>query len=278
MKSCTGNKFWISNRTLIMGILNVTPDSFYDGGKYFSFVNAVRHAEELVNEGADIIDVGGESTRPGAESVSPDEELKRVIPVIRKLADRIDVPISIDTQKSKVAKEALESGARMVNDISALRTDPEMAGIVKEYNVPVVLMHMKGTQRDMQVNPEYTDVIGEIKAFFRERIEWAKANGIREENIIIDPGIGFGKTLEHNLEILRRLKEFKEFGMPVLIGPSRKSFIGRILDKTEEERIWGTAGAVSAGILNGADMVRVHDVSEIRDVVNVTDRICGCNT
>lgn len=256
-------------RILIMGILNVTPDSFYDGGKYLSAESAVRHAEELVKEGAGIIDVGGESTKPGSAPVSLDVELERVIPVIEKLADRIKVPISIDTQKAEVARQALNVGAGMVNDISALRADPQMVNVAREHDVPVVLMHMKGTPKDMQENPYYDDVINEIKQFFRERIEFAKVNGIREENIIIDPGIGFGKRVEDNLKILRRLGEFKEFGRPILVGPSRKSFIGG----AKEDRIWGTAGAVSVAVMNGADIIRVHDVAEMRQVVEVVNRI-----
>lgn len=256
-----------------MGILNVTPDSFYDGGRYFSVNNAVKHAEELVKEGADIIDIGGESTKPGAKPVGLDVELERVIPVIKKLSGRINVPISIDTQKPEVARMALENGAGMVNDISAMRSNPEMAEVVKEYGVSVVLMHMQGTPTNMQKHPSYKDVVGEIKKFFRERIKWAVSRGIKKENIIIDPGIGFGKLVCHNLEILRRLNEFKDLKCPVLVGVSRKSFIGKILDKEVGERIWGTAGSVAVAVLNGAAIVRVHDVSEMRQVVDVVDRI-----
>lgn len=265
----------IGKDTLIMAILNVTQDSFYDGGKYLLLDDAVRYAEQLVKEGADIIDIGGESTRPGSEPVSLDEEIKRVIPVIEKLAESVDIPISIDTQKAEVARQALEFGASMVNDVSAMRTDPEMVSVVKGYDVPIVLMHMKGNPKDMQENPYYSDVISELKGFFKERINWAKANGVKEENIILDPGIGFGKLLEHNLEILRRLCEFKELGRPVLVGPSRKSFIGKILDKTPDERIWGTAGALAVAVMKGADIVRVHDVREMRDVANIVNRIRG---
>lgn len=259
----------IRNKALIMGILNVTPDSFYDGGRYLSVESAVKHAEKLVKEGAGIIDVGGESTKPGSEPVSIDTELERVLPVIEKLAKSIKIPISIDTQKAEVARQALNLGAGMVNDISALRADPQMVNVVRDHDVPVVLMHMKGTPRDMQDAPCYKDVISEIKRFFKERIQFTKSNGIREENIIIDPGIGFGKRLEDNLEILRRLNEFKEFGRPILIGPSRKSFIGG----KPEERIWGTAGAVSVAIMNGADILRVHDVAEMRHVAEIVNRI-----
>lgn len=250
-------------KTKLMGILNITPDSFYDGGRYFSIDEAVKHAEKMVEEGADIIDVGGESTRPGSEPVSLDEELKRVIPVIERLVKRINVTISIDTQKAEVARQALELGAGMVNDISGLRNDPQMVEVVREFDVPVVIMHMKGTPKDMQVNPYYDDVIGEIKEFFRERLK------VRNKKVILDPGIGFGKRVEDNLEILRRLREFKEFGFPVLVGPSRKSFIGGLV----EDRIWGTAGAVSVAIMNGADIIRVHDVAQMRMVADIVDRI-----
>lgn len=245
-------------RCKIMGILNVTPDSFYDGGRYFSVDEAIRYAEKMIGEGADIIDIGGESTRPGSLPVSLEEELKRVIPVIERL--KTDIPISIDTQKAEAARQALESGASIVNDVSAMRNDPRMIDVVKKYNVPVVIMHMKGTPSDMQVNPYYYDVVSEIKEFFKERM-------LLYKNIILDPGIGFGKRVEDNLEILRRLGEFKELGLPVLVGPSRKSFIGNI------DRLWGTAGAVAVSVMNGADIVRVHDIAEMRQVVEIVERV-----
>jgi dihydropteroate synthase len=265
------NKYRTHGHTFVMGILNVTPDSFYDGGKYFSIENAIGHGEKIVKQGADIIDIGGESTRPGSEPVSESEEIKRVIPVIEKLSKKVSVPISIDTQKSKVARAALDAGASIVNDISAFRNDPLMCEVVKEYDVSVILMHMKGTPKDMQEKPEYEDVISEIKEFFKERIEFARKKGIKEENIVLDPGIGFGKSLEHNIRIIKELAQFKDFGMPILIGPSRKSFIGKILGCMDEDRIWGTAASVAISVLNGADIVRVHDVSEMKQVVKIAE-------
>jgi len=259
--------------TLIMGVVNVTPDSFYDGGSYLEKDRALRQAEKLAEQGADIIDIGGESSRPGAEAVDIDAELKRVIPVVEALTGRIKVPLSIDTRKSQVARQALASGASIINDVSALRADREMAGVIKAYEVPVVLMHMRGAPRDMQANPHYNDVVTEIKEFFRQRIEWAGARGIKKDNIIIDPGIGFGKLLEHNLEILKRLAEFQELGCPILIGPSRKSFVGEILGNSPRERIWGTAASVAVGALMGARIIRVHDVKQMRQVVRVVDQI-----
>jgi len=261
-----------------MGILNVTPDSFSDGGVYFSPDAAVRKAKEMVVEGADIIDVGGESSRPGAEPVSIDEELSRVVPVIRRLVKEVDALISIDTYKTPVALPAIESGAHIVNDISALNFDPKMAKVVSEMGVPVILMHIKGTPRDMQINPTYHALIPEIIQYLRDNTENALDAGVPEEKIIIDPGIGFGKTVEHNLEILRRLKEFRVLGKPILIGTSRKSFIGKILNLPVEDRIEGTAATVACSIMNGADIVRVHDVKQMYWVARMTDAICRENT
>jgi len=263
----------MADRVLLMGVLNITPDSFYDGGRYEFIENALRRAEELVRCGADILDIGGESTRPGSEPVSLDEELKRVIPVVKKIKESLAVCISVDTQKAEVARQAVRSGAEIINDISALRGDPEMAVVVANSGVRIILMHMKGTPRDMQVRPEYKDVVAEIKSFFYERIAWAESRGIKKNKIVIDPGIGFGKLFEHNLEILRSLAEFKEFGLPILVGPSRKAFIGKILGKEPQDRLWGTAGAVAASVLNGAGIVRVHDVAEMRDVVRVAELV-----
>lgn len=269
-------------RTQIMSILNVTPDSFSEGGKYFDFKKAIGHAEVMVSEGADILDIGGESTRPGAESVPLEEELRRVIPVIENLVKKIKLPISIDTYKSEVAKRALDSGARMVNDISGLRFDPQMVKIVAGYQVPVIIMHMQGTPRNMQENPEYVDVVDEIYDFFSERINFALDSGIKKENIYLDPGIGFGKTVEHNLEILRRLNEFQTLGYPLVLGTSRKSFIGKILDtKVDpvkkfygvEERLEGSLATYVWAIVHGVKILRVHDVKETKKVTQVTEAI-----
>jgi dihydropteroate synthase len=260
-------------RTHLMGILNVTPDSFSDGGNFFKTEEAVRQGLKLAEEGADIIDVGGESTRPGSEPVTVEEELRRVIPVIEELAKRTDVPISIDTYKSKVAKEALDSGARMVNDISALRFDPEMKNVVAYYKIPVALMHIKGTPKNMQDNPFYENVVEEIKDYLEESMRIANDAGIEEEKILIDPGIGFGKTLEDNLKILKNLKKFTELGKPLLIGVSRKSFIGKILDLAVEERLEGSLAVLAVSIMNGANILRVHDVKESKRVARLVDAV-----
>ncbi|MGB9876601.1 MAG: dihydropteroate synthase [bacterium] len=260
----------LGGKPKIMGILNITPDSFYDGGRYNELDRAIARAEEMVEEGASIIDVGGESTRPGSESVSLEEELRRVIPAIKELVKRIDVPISIDTYKAEVARRAIEEGAEMVNDISALRFDEKMVEVVREHKVAVVLMHMKGTPKDMQVNPYYEDVVGEVYDFLKERVEWAQMNGIERDYLLIDPGIGFGKRTIDNIELIRRLSEFRSLGLPILIGPSRKSFLGNILGGLPpEERLEGTAAAVAVSVLKGASIIRVHDVKEMKRVVEV---------
>lgn len=261
-------------KTYIMGIINVTPDSFFDGGMYSNTEKAVSRAFKLIEEGADIIDVGGESTRPGAEPVSVDEELKRVMPVIEGISKRVKIPISIDTYKAKVAEEAINAGASIINDISGLRFDPDMPHIAAKYKTPLVLMHIKGTPRDMQKNPKYEAVIPEIIEHFRESLIIAKKAGVEDHKIILDPGIGFGKLPEHNLEIIRNLREFTLLGKPILIGVSRKSFIGRILDDAPpEQRLEGTAAAVAVSIINGANIVRVHDVAYISKIVKVVDAI-----
>ena len=263
-----------SKKTYIMGILNVTPDSFADGGLYFDKSSAIERAYQIVEEGADLIDIGGESTRPGSEPISIKEELKRTIPVIEAISKKIKVPISIDTYKSEVAKAALDAGASMVNDISGLRFDPRMPDVVSEYKVPVVIMHIKGKPQDMQQNPVYDALIPEIIDYFRMGIKIATGAGISEDKIIIDPGIGFGKTFAHNLEIINNLYEFTLLEKPILIGPSRKAFIGKILgDVPATERLEGTAAAVSISIINGANVVRVHDVKETVKVAKVADAV-----
>lgn len=263
-----------SRRTYIMGILNVTPDSFSDGGLYFNRDAAVHRGIRMVDEGADIIDVGGESTRPGSEPVGEEEEIRRTVPVIESLARKINVPISIDTYKSVVARRALDAGASIVNDISGLRFDPEMPGVIAEYNVPVIIMHIKGRPKDMQINPVYEALIPEVMDYLRISIRFAMKFGVREDMIIIDPGIGFGKTFEHNLEIIKNLTEFTLLGRPVAVGVSRKAFIGKILgDAPPSERLEGTAAAVAISIYNGANIVRVHDVKEMKKVVRVVDAI-----
>ena len=266
-------EFDLSQRTFIIGILNITPDSFYDGGRFSNVDEAVRQGIKMAEEGADIIDIGGESTRPGSEPISLEEELSRVIPVIERLSQEIKTPLSIDTYKSIVAKKALDSGASMINDISALRFDPEMKKIPAEYEVPIVLMHIKGTPKNMQENPYYDDVMKEISFYLKESITIAKDSGIKEDKIIIDPGIGFGKRLEDNLDILKNLSMLKSLGKPILVGPSRKSFIGKVLDLPPEERLEGSLGALAVAILNGANLVRVHDVKESSRVAKLVDAI-----
>lgn len=255
-----------------MGVLNVTPDSFSDGGKFFTVDAAVKQAHTMVKEGADSIDVGGESSRPGAAPVSEDEEIERVLPIIERLAKEIDVPISIDTVKPHVANEALSAGATMINDISGFRNN-EMIQVAASHDVPVVLMHMQGDPQTMQAQPRYTDVVNDINTFFTERIALLLKNGVRREHIILDPGIGFGKTLEHNLEILRRCAEFTTHGYPVLVGASRKSFIEKISGLPVEERLEGSLAAHCVAALNGAAIVRVHDVQAHRRALDIIDAI-----
>ncbi|MFN3481230.1 MAG: dihydropteroate synthase, partial [Thermodesulfovibrionales bacterium] len=263
-----------SKRSYIMGILNVTPDSFSDGGLYYNEKKAIEHGLRLVEEGADIIDIGGESTRPGSEPVSVEEEIRRTIPVINALSKEINIPISIDTYKAEVARRALDAGATMVNDISGLRFDPDMPKVVAEYDVPVIIMHIKGRPKDMQLNPSYEALIPEIMDYLRISIRLAIKFGVKEDRIIIDPGIGFGKTFEHNLEILNNLREFTLLERPVAIGVSRKAFIGKILgDLPPAERLDGTAASVAIAIYNGANILRVHDVREMVRVARVVDSI-----
>jgi len=270
---------WLKHQshTLIMGILNMTPDSFSDGGQFKSHDKAIDHALKMVEEGANIIDIGGESTRPGAEAVQLEEELSRTIPIIEAIRLKSDCLISIDTYKSKVAKAALAAGADMVNDISGLTFDHNMASLVAERNVPVIIMHIKGKPGDMQKNPNYDNLIKEIKAFFEVQIAIAKRARIDSGNIILDPGIGFGKRLEDNFEIIRELGQISTMGYPVLLGPSRKSFIGFTLDLPIEERIEGTLASITAGVINGARIVRVHDIRATRRTLTITEKIMGIN-
>ncbi len=258
------------DRPLIVGILNVTPDSFSDGGKFLSTSAALAHARQMIEDGADIIDAGGESTRPGSTGISLDEELARVLPVVKELVKEISVPLSIDTRKQEVAQACLELGAHIINDVSGL-ADEKMIKVAAHFKAPVVIMHMKGTPVSMQYAPIYENVIEEIALFLSERALRARQLGI--EQIIIDPGIGFGKTIEHNLSIIKHLAEFKELGYPIFIGPSRKSFLGNMLKIEVSERLSPTLAAVTACVLNGADFLRVHDVKECKRAILVADAI-----
>lgn len=265
---CRGKVLRLGERTLVMGVLNVTPDSFSDGGRFYDHGLALERAGQMVANGADIIDLGGESTRPGHTPVGEEEELSRVIPVLKRMVAEIPVPISIDTTKTAVARQALEAGAHILNDQWSFRADPAMAGLAAEYGAPVVLMHnQKGTG--------YRDLTGDIVEYFRESIDTASGAGIPRDKIIIDPGFGFGKTPEQNLEVLRRLKELRCLGLPILIGTSRKSMIGKVLDLPVNQRVEGTAATVALGIANGADIVRVHDVKEMARVARMTDAVLG---
>lgn len=271
--SWSGYTLDLSRRTHVMGVINVTPDSFSDGGQFFEKDRAVERALQQADDGADFIDIGGESTRPYSKGISAEEEMNRVIPVIAALKKELTIPISIDTLKAQVAREALRFGASMVNDISALRSDPEMASVVAEAGVPIILMHMKGTPADMQVNPTYDDIASEIISFLREAMNRAVSSGVRKECIILDPGIGFGKSFDHNLEILKQLGRFQCLDAPILVGSSRKAFIGRILDKKVHERDTGTMATVAAAVMNGAHIVRVHNVKQAVETVRVIDAI-----
>jgi dihydropteroate synthase len=261
-------------RPLVMGVLNVTPDSFADHGRYFDQAAALAQARALVVAGADILDIGGESTRPFADSVTLEEELRRVLPVIEAIAPEIHVPISIDTYKAPVAQAALEAGATLINDISALRFDPDMAPLAAQLQAPVVLMHMQGTPRDMQRQPHYHDLLGEIRDFFRERLDFAASQNLSPELLVLDPGIGFGKTWRHNLEILNHLDMFLDLGCPLLVGASRKAFIGHILDlPAGEERDIGTLAALAVAVIQGARIVRTHNVAYARQFLAVLEAI-----
>ena len=256
-----------------MGVINVTPDSFYDDGHYLDTATAVAHAVRLVEEGADLLDIGAESTRPGAEAVSEAEEHRRAIPVVTAVAKSVGVPISIDTSKAAVARAALDAGAVLVNDVTALRGDPSMVDVVARTGAGIILMHMNGTPRTMQQAPRYEDVVGEISDFFEERIRFAMAQGIARRQIILDPGIGFGKLLVHNLTLLAQLQRFLQYECPLLVGVSQKAFLGQLVNRTVQERQWATAAAVAMAVDRGAGILRVHDVRAMKDVVQVAAAI-----
>jgi len=268
-----GNRLLLGQKTWLMGIINVTPDSFSDGGLYFNKEKAVDRGLELAEEGADIIDIGGESTRPGSDFISTEEELMRTVPVISALRKKTDVLISVDTTKSEVAEAALDKGADIINDISSFRFDPKMLSLAAQKDIPVILMHMKGTPKNMQLNPFYEDLLAEIRGFLEERIATAQAYGIKKEKIIIDPGIGFGKSHKDNLTLIKSLKFLEPIDRPILIGISRKSFIGKILSLPPQERTEGTIASAVLSIINGAHILRVHDVEAVKRAVLVTEAI-----
>lgn len=270
---CKKTVLQLNERTHLMGILNVTPDSFSDGGMFLDPDNAISHGIELASQGADIIDIGGESTRPGAKPLLPDEELRRVIPVIEGLSAEVAIPISIDTYKSLIAEKAIEAGAEMINDISGLHFDPKMADVAAKYDVPVVVMHIKGTPEVMQLDVHYDCLLTEIMEYLEESTEIAERAGLDAGQIIIDPGIGFGKSVEDNLTIIRHLGEFKSLGKPIMLGTSRKSFIGKILNAEVDQRDEGTLASISATIMNGANILRVHDVGPARKAAQIVDAI-----
>lgn len=263
----------LGSKTHVMGILNVTPDSFYDGKRYNTFENAIDHALKMAEEGADIIDVGGESTRPGASSIPANEEIKRVIPVIKILSKNIRLPISIDTYKASVAEKAIDAGASIINDIGGLQTDKRMALVAASAKAPVIIMHKKGAPGTMQKHPIRKNLLSEIMSYLKKSVAVAISAGIDENKIILDPGVGFGKTMQQNFQILRRLWEFKSMGFPILIGTSRKKFIGTVLKAAVQERLYGTLATVAVAAMNGAHIVRVHDVYESVQIVKICDAI-----
>ncbi|MBI4227270.1 MAG: dihydropteroate synthase [Candidatus Omnitrophica bacterium] len=271
--ACGRFQLMVGGRTLVMGILNVTPDSFSDGGRYLDPSAACARARAMVDEGADLIDIGGESTRPGAAPVPAGEELRRVLPVIRALAPILPVPISVDTRKAVVAREAVAAGASLINDVTALTGDPDMGDVVARTGAPVILMHMQGTPETMQQGPRYADVVTEVTGWLREAAAGAQARGVAEAQILIDPGIGFGKRPGHNLQLLRAVDRFVATGYPVVVGPSRKSVIGAVLGGGPDERLMGTAAAVAWAASAGAAMVRVHDVRAMRQVVEMIEAV-----
>ncbi|MFH1288518.1 MAG: dihydropteroate synthase [bacterium] len=270
---CKSKTFSFDKRCYIVGIVNVTPDSFSDGNKFSRPEIAYEHALKLIEEGADAIDIGGESTRPGSGKVSVAEEKNRILPVIKKLSGKIKVPISVDTYKSDVARSALDEGAEIINDISGLRFDKKMPALAAKYNVPVIIMHIKGSPKNMQLNPLYNNLLAEVMDYLKTSIEIAEKAGIKKEKIIIDPGIGFGKTVEHNLELIKKLSRFKILGRPILIGTSRKSFIGKILDLDTENRLEGTIASSVIASIQGANFLRVHDVKSVKRAVKMTEAV-----
>lgn len=272
---CGGKTLRLGQRTLLMGIVNVTPDSFSDGGEFLEPGRAVEHGLRLAAEGADLLDIGGESTRPGAEPVDAATECARVVPVVAALARQAGVPVSIDTSKALVARQAFEAGATVLNDVTALRGDPAMAAAAAQSGYPVVLMHMQGTPRTMQQAPSYGDLMGEIVAFLRASMARAVEAGVREEQLVVDPGLGFGKSLAHNLEVLERVGELRSLGRPILLGPSRKSLIGKVLGVAANQRLFGTAATVALGIARGAHILRVHDVAPMSQVARMVDAALG---
>ncbi len=265
--------FGFDSGPLLMGVLNVTPDSFSDGGAYLTVEQALNHARQMQAEGVDIIDIGAESSRPGAQPVDETEELRRLLPVVEAVHGAVPVPISVDTTKAVVARRAIQAGATIVNDITALRGDPLMASLVAETGVAVVLMHMQGTPQTMQQAPTYANVVGDVSAFLRERVQVAIRRGIKRSQIILDPGFGFGKLQEHNLQLLAEFDTFTKLGYPVLAGVSRKQFIGNLIQRPVHERGYGTAGAVAVAVLKGAHIIRVHDVRTMRDTISVVSAI-----
>ncbi|HKS39235.1 MAG TPA: dihydropteroate synthase [Blastocatellia bacterium] len=273
LKLGNGATLELGESTIVVGVLNVTPDSFSDGGQHFDAARAIEHALQMESDGADIVEVGGESTRPGAPRLSANEELARISPVLKELGKRLRVPVAIDTYKSEVAREALDLGASIINDVSALRFDVQIAEEVARSKALLVLMHMRGEPQTMQKIEPSLDIFGEIEADFNTSIRKAESRGVQREQIILDPGIGFGKTLEQNLSILNHLHRFEKFGMPLMIGTSRKSFIGRLTGRPESDRVFGTAASVAVAISRGAHMIRVHDVREMSEVARITDAI-----
>ena len=270
---CVGHKLALGKKTCLMGILNVTPDSFSDGGLFFDAKKAVRRALEIEREGADVIDIGGESTRPGSSPVPAREQIKRAIPVIRALSGKIKIPVSIDTSDAFVAEEAVKAGAKIINDITGLRKDKNIAKVAAGYKTGLCIMHIKGAPQNMQKSPRYKDLIKEIYGYLKEGIDIARRAGVLRERIIIDPGIGFGKTIGHNLEILKNIEKFNGLDRPVLVGPSRKSFIGKILGAGVDERVFGTAAAAAIAVINGAHIIRAHDVAQMRQAALIADSI-----